>query len=119
MKKFVSLLIILAILLSLGACSSSPDKETIEIELQGYWYVKGQYFERYYHFADGKYESVLSKKAGDTYYSGTYEIRDDSIEIRQDGISESGFFPYTYNKDNGKFRLFWDDDKTMEMIKGE
>lgn len=118
MKRFVSILIILVILLSLCACSSGPDNEKIESELQGYWYVKAQYFERYCYFADGQYKSVLSKKAGDTIETGTYKIRDDSIEIIQDGISESGFLPYTYNEDNGKFRLFWV-DKTMEMTKVE
>ena len=118
MKKLLALLVVLVMCFPLGACMS--DTKNIEAELEGYWYVQGELFERHYHFADGKYESSLSNFLGsDQSTSGTYTVMKDAIKTLAEGSSDPKYLPYTYNKDSGKLRLYWDEEKTLEIIKGK
>lgn len=93
MKKMISLVLVLALCLSLVACGIS--EEELAGTWTGSWTYNGNSFDRTLIFDDdGNYESIMYKN-GELYKteSGTYEISGNNVDLHPGG-DEGQTTPY-------------------------
>ena len=118
MKKLcVIFLLILVLSILFSACgnfNNSQKLENIKMELIGGYFEGGtDLFTRTYSFrADGTYYGTHTTFLGMNESTGTYEVTENAIILTSKGGSISEL-TYTYNSDNGKLILYFNNDVAL------
>lgn len=119
MKKVLSMIMVLALCLSLCACGNN--KEKVKNSLQGTWKAKwsseGKNLSRYYSFEGESYTTGGVAYFGELEVeTGIFEINDSCIHLIPDDGSEPIDLVYTFDKTSGEIELWWADEIPFEKV---